>query len=489
MSYLIWPASLLLLLSPHFVDCDISQISTQGKSDIEIEHGLDSETYPHPTHMTREPKEDPGNLVKILDVNDDVDFVLPYTYASMTKPEMPDDFTICGAFRAGAWTIKFASANFYQINDLNGVPWSFVKATSVQGSTDFSIWFGKFGFERKNKVTWFPLTWQRFCVSLDTVAQNVSFVVNGEVLLEEHLEELQENVPKPPGLDIMLGISIRPNYGNNMEFPGEFTNYNIFSSPQSAERMVAMTTAGGEECGALGDYVNWKVDQWVLNHKTKIKMVSRLEGPCQPESSIHVYTGNFQVHTHCMQFCPKIGKGRSPPVRTLKEYKTLQTNLHAITPDIRAFMWMWLAATDWEEEGVWRDAYTQEVLENYTKPWAPGHDYHLTRELYPTANCLLWYTGYPDEIAMEEWFCGSYDMTCPCEYKNEPILVMRGICPKSTLLPLGRSFYTPQQLAGSPKDIFYVGLISTQIRYNSSREICTLISPTREQDVRYRIFL
>ena len=219
MSHLIWPAS-LLLFPPHFVDCRISQLSSPGKTDVQIEHGLDSETYPHPQHMTREPKQDPGKLVKILDVNDDVDFALPYTYASLTKPEMPNDFTICGAFRVGAWTIKFAEANFYQINNVNGVAWSLVKATVLQGYTDFSIVFGKFVFETRNQVTWFPLTWQRFCVSLDTVAQTVLFVVNGEVLLEKkHSAELQENVPKPPGLDIMLGISIRPNYGTQLFHP------------------------------------------------------------------------------------------------------------------------------------------------------------------------------------------------------------------------------------------------------------------------------
>ena len=33
---------------------------------------------------------------------------------------------------------------------------------------------------------------------------------------------------------------------------------------------------------------------------------------------------------------------------------------------------MWLAATDGEEEGVWRDYYSRERMDNYTQTWNSG---------------------------------------------------------------------------------------------------------------------
>ena len=482
MYQLTWPACLLLLLPPPPVEPGISPFSSQEKGDRE--HGLDGDTYPHPAITARQPKQDDdaAKLIKVIDVNDDVDFAAPYTYAHLKKPEMPDDFTVCGAFKVGAWTIKFGSAYLYQMNTIDGNIWSFIQALAGQGYTEFNIRFGEVYFDSKlDDVNWFPRDWQRFCLSLDTLANRVVFVMNGEVLEEKvHSAELNENKDKPPGLDIMLGISIRPNYGYNQEFPGEFTNYNIFSRPLPTAKMVAMTTPGGDECGATGDYANWDEDEWVLNHKTKVVMKDELTGPCQPESKINVFTANFKHHTMCMQFCPKMGKGRSPPVRTQEEYNWLQTNLHALSPDIKPFLWMWLAATDVEEEGVWRDAYTQEVLGDYTKPWAPGHDHRFTREGQPDANCMLWYTGYPDETAMEEWFCLSYDMTCPCQYKNEPVLALRGICPGSAMLHQDAYEYTPWQLASAPSDMFFVGKTATEIHYNKSTEVWLMTSAVND---------
>ena len=102
-------------------------------------------------------------------------------------------------------------------------------------------------------------------------------------------------------------------------------------------------------------------------------------------------------------------------------------------------------------------------------------------ENYFDTNCMLWYTGYPDEIAMEEWYCESYNMTCPFQYSEEPVLRLRGLCPTSALVPLGYlPVFSPKQLAGSPDDIFLddiiggayqlLGHIWTQIRYNDSGE-------------------
>ena len=79
----------------------------------------------------------------------------------------------------------------------------------------------------------------------------------------------------------------------------------------------------------------------------------------------------------------------------------------------------------------------------------------------------------PHEINWYEWTCSTKDDTgaapaCPCTYTQQPILLLRGLCPHSALKPLGNVQYTPKQLAAFPSDLFLLGRVSTQIRYNDS---------------------
>ena len=74
-------------------------------------------------------------------------------------------------------------------------------------------------------------------------------------------------------------------------------------------------------------------------------------------------------------------------MKTKAEWEDLWNEVKAISPDTtRLPKYVWLSATEgdighelgrldhWPEgveakEGVWRDYYTGEQLENYTKPW------------------------------------------------------------------------------------------------------------------------
>ena len=63
------------------------------------------------------------------------------------------------------------------------------------------------------------------------------------------------------------------------------------------------------------------------------------------------------------------------------------------------------------EEGVWRDYYTGEKLENYTKPWETSNG---DREVGDTYNCVYFYsTSVPVEVSLwGEWQCGGYTRDC-----------------------------------------------------------------------------
>ena len=113
-----------------------------------------------------------------------------------------------------------------------------------------------------------------------------------------------------------------------------------------------------------------------------------------------------------MSHCKKIANGRSPPVITDKEWKNFTMEFDLITQDRSIFPNMWLSATEgeknvkvarldhWPEtelvknetkkleavETVWRDFYTGQRLDNWTKPYK----YSIGDTSYgDTYNCMV----------------------------------------------------------------------------------------------------
>ena len=81
------------------------------------------------------------------------------------------------------------------------------------------------------------------------------------ILKESGATPLDKDKYRPANLSIALGFDPF----NELEFTGRVSRLNIFNSALSIERMVAQTTAGGEECGAPGDLVNWEEAEWTLH--------------------------------------------------------------------------------------------------------------------------------------------------------------------------------------------------------------------------------
>ena len=125
--------------------------------------------------------------------------------------------------------------------------------------------------------------------------------------------------------------------------------------------------------------------------------------------------------------------------------------------------WIWLSATEGDgglklgeldhwpkgvraKEGVWRDYYTGEELDNYRKPWMYTNKDDYWGEGH---NCLLFLSTMPKTRQ-----CYGYPRACPCTYKTPPLIHLRGFCPH-TLLDKKR--YTVTQSAGNPSNIIVVG--------------------------------
>ena len=180
-----------------------------------------------------------------------------------------------------------------------------------------------------------------------------------------------------------------------------------------------------------------------------------------------------------MQHCEKLG-GRSPSVKTETEWENLLKDVRASSPDpskLPAFIW--LSATEGDirgklgnfdhwpeeveaEEGVWRDDYTGEQLENYTKPWLKSNDDKDVGEAY---NCIFFMPTKAEQRTWDEWQCGGSPRGCPCTYDSPPLIHLRGFCPDTNL---EHYRYTVSQSAADPNNIIIVGLQSAQIQYDSS---------------------
>ena len=181
-------------------------------------------------------------------------------------------------------------------------------------------------FTKRIKALFFPLHWTRACLSVDSMAGKVRVVVD-EQLLGEEIYDMEKDVFRPDNFSLLLG------YDKYSKYTGQISEFNIFNSSLSAEKMIGLTTAGGEECGEPGNLVNWEEAEWTLYSQAKMIEVDReWEGPCRRESRVQVFTADFNHHKDCMQHCQKISGGRSPPVTTRAEWEYLTGEVGQITP-------------------------------------------------------------------------------------------------------------------------------------------------------------
>ena len=201
----------------------------------------------------------------------------------------------------------------------------------------------------------FPQSWVRACISLDTKTGIARIVVDGKVL---------ENAahPRLKNLADKMLTNFTMKLGNNAGINAIFSNLNMFSQPPSLERMVAMTTSGSSECGAEGDFLNWDEAEWSLSDKwasgawadwvlvinsSKVEELDWISGPCWRETRIRVYQiDNAHDQKYCMNHCKKIANGRSPSVVTEEDWKWLIKEVESISTRNQDHCHLWLAATE-----------------------------------------------------------------------------------------------------------------------------------------------
>ena len=415
---------------------------------------------------------------KALDFSLDNDFKSDdnnsYTHASLQKENLPPSFTICTAFMVEAWN-EYQDAQLFGLLDDDGEDWHLVEIFAQTTYTQFS--FQSAGLpviSNQSKILFYPLQWTRVCLSKDSNTSLARLVVDGEIVIEKEVKVKN----RPRNLNLGLGMS-----GFTYEEPGKTTNLNIFSSALNVEQMKSQTSPGEKQCGLQGDFLSWEKslaeEQWTLH--SKARWVELDGGPCSAIAKMNVFPMiNFHLHSDCMKHCEKLG-GRSPSVKTEKEWDDLLKGVKAISPDPSKLPTkIWLSATEGDigsklgkhdhwpegikaEEGVWRDFYTGEQLKNQTRPWYTSNEDTVVGEAY---NCIYFYPKKIETRTWEEWECHSPEVVgCPCTYDSPPLIFLRGFCPDTDL---EHDRYTVTQSATVPKNIIMVGYKSARIEYNSS---------------------
>ena len=391
-----------------------------------------------------------------------------HTYAELRNDLiLPASFTICSSLMTTECPSTFTRVLFNILDEFGnqllaakvvmldraGKAHSIFKIAFSQGTTVSDL-----------KAPLFSYQWMRSCLAIDTKSGVVDWVVDGTLVLSTKSEEITSQKAMTKNLKLILGAESFKDSTEWFALSNKVTNLNIFSSLLSKEKMEKLTKGGS--CAEEGDYLAWKDMEWILHSQARLETVEKKEA-CEGEPWAHLYFAPFAEMDSCMHHCQNLGS-RVPPVTSLEDWKTLQnflvSNLYEkvpTTPDV------WLPITDVESEGVWKDFYTSQMLENYTAPWIGsrpngGRSQNCARvmgkEYWGDESCLI-----------EGATSGSPKYSCLCSNEERPILKLRGLCPQSVI----NMHYQPMN---DWKDIRKVTLqgIYTTIAFDNRQEIWTL---------------
>ena len=294
------------------------------------------------------------------------------TRATLNLKNLPSHLSICSSVFLKGWAADAGTAlAFFQLIDhdrLEGTVWNVDDSWAALGlgvgqlkrETKITAFMGlkdeKVEITAKEKLPlYFAQSWIRACMSLDTTTGMVRIVVDGKVL-EDALH------PKIKFFEDKMPTNFTIRVGNAAAINAIFANIDMFSEPPSLDKMVAMTTSGGEECGARGDFLNWEEAEWTLSDEwangewadwvlganiSKLVELDWIRGPCWRPSRIKSYfIKNQNDQSFCMKHCQKIGYGHSPSVVTQKDYSWLVQEVAHLKESLPSFLYFWLSATE-----------------------------------------------------------------------------------------------------------------------------------------------
>ena len=295
-----------------------------------------------------------------------------------------------------------------------------------------------------NIPTVFANQWVKSCMAIDTFSGMIQWVVDGNLVQNKTVIAPKDfTIPNNLNGKIILGA-----YQTQVKLwwvlSGKLTNLNIFSGLLPLP-VLQKRTNGDSSCLEEGDYLGWSEMKWELRGTAIIEQIRQSELNTKP--ILNLYSAQFKV-TDCKHFCENLG-AQMPSVSNNEELERLQGFCEAKMK--LPSSGLWVAADDFEEEGLWKESLTGQPL-NYTPPWAPNEPNGGTKE-----NCA----GFEGFCQWLDLPCNDWTYFCLCENKPRPILKLLGLC-KESLIDRG---YQPRN---DVKDIETLNIVghSTSIRYD-----------------------
>ena len=368
----------------------------------------------------------------------------------------------------------------------------------VLGSEDIPklLLFDKKGSLLGSFIPFHPSRWLQICYSSDSsivVGEHINNFdsINSRTEVGDsndslHFGNITAFDTPSNTMALVLGVSLI----------GKVGNVNLFTPAQPRERLQALANPEGGECAAPGNFLTWedasfskeenseniskakkhnKKTTWNLVGNTQVKTIEPLEGPCSKKENLIVFAKRSMTTIDCMKHCMKIGS-RAPSLKTHEEWQSLSGDLRVREFELLEIFLLSVTKRSVEneimpkgaiiEQPVWRDYYTGEQLDNYTKPWVNNSDpSNGTKDCVGLiASTWKWAVSNCNDK-------GTAKLMCPCQYdqSKEPQLYLRGLCASSNLRtssPTRGLFYTPRQIPGNFADIYYVGGVSTRIEFD-----------------------
>ena len=267
------------------------------------------------------------------------------------------------------------------------------------------------------------------------------------------------------------------------ECTGLITNINVFSTNLTVERMEAITK--GQECGAAGDYLSWEESEWKLTSAAKVEMIP-YDNVCTVAPKVNVFTAAFE-HKDCMEFCEKIGSGRSPQAHTNASFLQFSKELLNLTshtefvglpdfwlspvktddPELNEKVNEVTAATGLRVESEpYKDYYTGEPMDKGLM--TSNQVFAYLNTVTKITDCLFWLTKRSVLLRIAFWKTNTCEdrMACSCGYARPPILRLRGLCQATISGDMLDRTYTPHQHYDNAKDVFHLGIYRTRITYD-----------------------
>ena len=376
-----------------------------------------------------------------------------HTFAELKhdpRASRPDSFTVCSNIMLTGCPTGWPT--FFNIFDNNRghflVPQ--IRPGSVETRIVIRLPHDHFPPSLTGKVApLFPNQWIKSCLAVNATSSLINWVIDGTLVLDSDFVQVKNSESRPKDLSrkLVLGAS---SYGDSWDAVSQkVTNLDIYSSPLPIEKMERITRGGS--CVEEGDYLAWEDMEWILHGQAK-KETTEKEETCEEKPLVDLYYTPFPGMDSCVHHCQNLGS-RIPSVTAFEQWTKLQTFLRKklFAKGLNTLQ-MWLPISDRETEGVWKDFYTGQVVENYTLPWIRSKPDGGKSE-----NCAR----LINEDNWNDRSCDYQNFACMCSHKSSTTLTLRGLCPSSTI----DVFYKPMNKQTDISELKLQGLTHTSIEF------------------------